>query len=75
MTKPTKLVEKLIEKNCQSTANAEIEQHYDSGFLAEKLDCSKSSIQRYARDGLIPKPKRIGGRWLWSHSQLTALLG
>jgi len=36
--------------------------------LADRLDCSVTTVRDYAARGVIPKPHRIGGlvRWRWS---------
>lgn len=33
--------------------------------LAWHFECDPSSIRRWAKAGLMPKPLRIGGRTLW----------
>jgi predicted DNA-binding transcriptional regulator AlpA len=35
--------------------------------LSQLLDCSKTTVHRYVRRGILPRPKRIGElvRWRW----------
>ena len=35
---------------------------------------SRSTIDRRIADGTFPKPKRLGGRDIWTHGQMQKLL-
>src|SRR5262249_20916140 len=42
--------------------------------LAYRLDCSRSTIDAYVRDGLLPKPELVGNLPRWDFAQVVAFI-
>jgi hypothetical protein len=36
-----------------------------AGSLAKCFECDPATIRRWAREGVMPKPLKVGGRTLW----------
>lgn len=43
--------------------------------VAKMLGCGKSTVWRWAAEGVIPKPVKIGGLSRWLASEIEALVG
>jgi predicted DNA-binding transcriptional regulator AlpA len=41
---------------------------------AAVLGCARSSVWRWAAEGIIPKPLKIGGMSRWRHSEIEAVI-
>lgn len=41
---------------------------------ASMLDCGRSTLWRWAADGIIPKPLKIGGMSRWRQSDIEAVI-
>jgi predicted DNA-binding transcriptional regulator AlpA len=41
---------------------------------AAALGCARSSVWRWAADGIIPKPLKIGGMSRWRQSDIEAVI-
>ncbi len=41
---------------------------------AELLCCGRSTLWRWAADGVIPKPIKIGGMSRWRHSDIQSVV-
>ena len=42
--------------------------------LAYRLDCSRSTIEAYVRDGLLPKPGLIGNLPRWDFAEVRTFI-
>lgn len=42
--------------------------------LAYRLDCSRSTIDAYVRDGLLPKPELIGNLPRWDFAEVRTFI-
>jgi predicted DNA-binding transcriptional regulator AlpA len=42
--------------------------------LAYRLDCSRSTIDAYVRDGLLPKPELVGNLPRWDFAQVVSFI-
>lgn len=42
--------------------------------LAYRLDCSRSTIETYVRDGLLPKPEFVGNLPRWDFAQVVLFI-
>jgi predicted DNA-binding transcriptional regulator AlpA len=42
--------------------------------LAYRLDCSRSTIDTYVRDGLLPKPEMVGNLQRWDFALVVSLI-
>jgi predicted DNA-binding transcriptional regulator AlpA len=42
--------------------------------LAYRLDCSRSTIESYVRDGLLPKPELIGNLPRWDFTEVRTFI-
>ncbi len=42
--------------------------------LAYRLDCSRSTIDAYVRQGLLPRPEMIGNLQRWDFGQVKAFI-
>ena len=42
--------------------------------LAYRLDCSRSTIDEYARSGLLPKPQVVGNLQRWDFAEVCAYI-
>ena len=49
-------------------------QAYDAQDLVDIVDVSLPTIWRWAKDGVIPKGKKLGGNRLWYAPQIDAVL-
>jgi len=42
--------------------------------LAYRLDCSRSTIDTYVRDGLLPKPEMVGNHQRWDFALVVSFI-
>jgi hypothetical protein len=42
--------------------------------LAYRLDCSRSTIETYVREGLLPKPEFVGNLPRWDFAQVVSFI-
>ena len=42
--------------------------------VAKRLSCGKSTVWRWASEGIIPKPIKIGGASRWRRSEIDAAI-
>ena len=42
--------------------------------VAKRLSCGKSTVWRWAAEGVIPKPIKIGGATRWLRSEIEATI-
>jgi hypothetical protein len=57
----------------------EVERPYPPDFvsaetLAYRLDCSRSTIDAYVRDGLLPKPEFVGNLPRWDFALVVSFI-
>ena len=57
----------------------EVERPYPPDFvsaetLAYRLDCSRSTIEAYVRDGLLPKPELVGNLPRWDFALVVSFI-
>lgn len=50
------------------------DQLYSDRDAAELLGCGRSTLWRWAAEGIIPKPLKIGGMSRWKLSDLQAVI-
>ena len=49
-------------------------QAFDAQELVDTFEVSLPTIWRWAKDGVIPKGKKLGGKRLWYAPQIDAVL-
>lgn len=49
-----------------------IRQYYRARHLADRYGVHASTIWRWAREGIIPPPRRIGGVTVWAADDIEA---
>ncbi len=57
----------------------EVERPYPPDFvsaetLAYRLDCSRSTIEAYVRDGMLPKPELVGNLPRWDFAEVVSFI-
>lgn len=54
--------------------SAVIDQLLTDREAASMLDCGRSTLWRWAAEGIVPKPLKIGGMSRWRQSDIEAVI-